>query len=296
MARGVKMTVARHAGKCICASNVKDSDKVSLICRYCNASVVHVKGYKKNASKHYIPTHFRLGQNEKHELYCDYIIENYIKNICNSQSKSVKNGEKIFPKNKNGVFYLRLNFPDKSSKTKKSLHDNINDRTRSTDESNAKKGISYTNRDHEISPYFRTAMNVVRIKKLLDVNKLHNLIIIKYKNREIYWADFLFDKSGYLDLYRKISNGARIEHPVSLLVMPEYKQGRKSIKCCRGGDGTNHVVPYLDFDNSEFIQSIELKERYIVLVNCLKEWNPTNLRIDPRLYITISHRDQIAKL
>ena len=245
--------------------------------------------------KRYISAHFRLKRNQEHDLHCFCIIENYVKNIQNSQSKTVESSEKNIKEIQEQDIVLRLNFLDELLKAEKDSRDNMNGRAGSTDESSTKEGISYTNRNREISPYFRTAMDVARIRALVNADGLQNLSI-KHKNLKIYWTDFLFDKPRYWDLYKRITNGARISHPVALLVVPEKpEQDQLNIRCAKGGNGINCVDPYLSFFDSELTESIELKEPYIVL-GCPTGWKPKKSHVNPRLYIIIRYRDQIANI
>lgn len=297
MARGMKMTTALYADKLVCAGDVNDSYKGSLICRYCSASVVHVNEYNKEASRRSVLAHFRLGRNQEHDSQCCYKIENYIQNLFLSQSEALDNNNKILTKNRNGVFCFRLNFIDKSN-TERYLHKDTYGRIRSADESDTKGGVSYTNRDQKISCYFRTAMGVARIWALTDVSELRDLITIKYKSYDIRWSDFVFDESRYFSIYKqnhkRLSYPERYGYPVAILVTPKevFKQKRNSrycIRCCKDVGGTNCITPYLDLLNPE-LKSIALKKRYIVL------GYPTIWAPQRRIYVEISRKNQIESI
>ena len=261
MARGLKMKRARREDRCVYAGSVAKSDRNNLVCEYCNACVTHVDEYSKESSNSVISAHFRLRPNEKHENQCNNRIENYVERIRVSHSQSVEQGMHILEKSKDGKYQFRLNYLEQSNNDIKSA-------PKPSGGSSGRGGTRYISSKRALAPYFRTAMEITRLRTLVDnMTELKKTIIIKFKGKNILWTNFFFDRSEY----HRISN--QINHPVALLVMPQCKplkdkmRNRWNVRCSAVDDSSNgkSVTPYLTFYDVSYAKSIEIGQIYIVL-------------------------------
>ena len=218
MAKGLKMGAARKkdsGAEIFKINELSTSDNGNLRCEFCKAEVQYVSAYVKGASKTPVAAYLRLWQDNNHVEGCAHSIDGAIEKLV-AESDAIEDNSRILKPGqaRNHVFRMNilvqaLGRARESSKTA-GQHNNSG---------GGITGINYVPSGEQLTPYFRTAAGLARIRALIlessDVELFTQLVKIQYKGCNLNWNDFYYEQPRYPVLYRRLNSG-EIHHPVAL--------------------------------------------------------------------------------
>ncbi|MDD4969762.1 MAG: hypothetical protein PHT07_10085 [Paludibacter sp.] len=279
MAKGLKMFSARdkQLGTIYKIKEVNPEKHGDFICEDCGVDIKYTRAHMRASSNEEVGAYFSLKPNIDHGE-CKYNITIAIQKIIN-HSQSVEGAEPLISTESDGTHIFRLNFLEKAIKQITPFVDKKGYGKNKVQDKAPNIGKDYVLTEKQIASYLSSAAGVTKIKSMIehqaDDTLFKKTVRINYKDKNIQWGDFYFERNDYPKLYE-----SKHIYPIAIEVLvidnKIYSNRRGcSVRCyAQSKKEDNKTVLYsvfLHFNDQNLANQINPDTAYIVLG---KIWYP----------------------